>query len=331
MLLVNLSQDSNIVNKYISNTLLQEITKCVQEKKKVILYLNKRGNFSSLICSDCQYLYTCNQCDASLHVHKYPEQILCHICGASAPIPSTCKLCHKNNLKCIWVGTQQIEEFLQKYFEKDALHIFRFDTDVVKNKSDKQNALKNLEQADIIIGTKMITTWFDFKNIGLVWVILLEQELQIPKYNTKEKVYSNIKQLLGRGSRNWEISNIVIQTFIPENDTIQSIVSGNYKDFFSKILEERKLFWYPPYTEMITIEYRHTNLEKTLHFLENIKNKLDLQNIENKMSIIIAPKAIKKQNQYYRNLILKWENLRNFIECIRPEIMRNKWLIVIFE
>ena len=331
MLLVDLSQNSNSANKYISNTLLKEIDKYISKKKKIILYLNKRWNYSSLICEDCQYLYECKNCDVSLNIHSSPEKLLCHICSYELKIQLKCIKCNWNKLKKIWVWTQQIEHFLKKYFKNNKINIFRFDTDVIKNKSDKTNAIDNLKKADIIIWTKMITTWFDFRNIWLIWVILLEQELQIPKYNTKERIYSNIKQLIWRWSRNWEHTEIIIQTFIPKNDIIISIINDNYKDFFTKTLIERKLFNYPPYNELIIIEYRHSNKEKAYNFLLNINNKLNIENNNKNINLILSPTPIRKHNQYHYNLILKWNNLRNFIKCIKLEIMRNKWLIVIFE
>ena len=334
MLLVNLNQDKSNINNYISSTLLENIKKYLNENKKIILYLNKRWEYSSLICNNCNYLYKCNNCDTSLSVHKYPAKLICHICNHTENINNKCCKCNKNSLQKVWIWTQQIEDIIKKEF--NIKNIFRFDTDVVKNKSEKKQALENLEKADIIIWTKMITTGFDFKNIWLIGVVLLEQELLIPKYNTEENVYSNIKQLLWRGSRNWEKSEVIIQTFIPENEIIKTITGSNYKDFFINTLKERKLFNYPPFTEMLILEYRHKSKDRAKTFIENLKNKLELNlhaiNDEKKwIEIKLVPNPSKKYNQYYYKIIIKWNNLRNFIKCIKAEIIRNSGLIVIFE
>jgi len=164
------------------------------------------------------------------------------------------------NLKKVWIGTQQIEDSLKALFPNNS--IFRFDADSVKNKTEKQKALETLRNADIIIGTKMITTGFDFKNVWLIWVILLEQELWIPKYNIEERVYSNIKQLIWRWERNGEKTETILQTFIPGNENIKNIIESNYKEFFTETLKERKLFNYPPFSEMVSIEYRDKNKDK---------------------------------------------------------------------
>ncbi len=347
MYIVNLSQDKSKINSFLSNTLLKEIKNSLLEKKKIILYLNKRWEYSSLICNNCNYLYKCNNCDVSIIVHKYPQKLICHICWENKDIPIKCEKCWKEKLQKIWIWTQQIEDSLKKEFPN--YNIFRFDTDTVKNKTEKSNALKNLENSDIIIWTKMITTGFDFRWIWLIWVILLEQELLVPKYNTEEKVYSNIKQLIWRWSRKWETSKIIIQTFIPENEIIKNITSNNYKNFFIKTLEERKLFKYPPYYEMFTLEFRNKSKEKAKLFMINLKNKLDIeneifytkkkcttnnfkQNINlEKIDILLVPNPTKKFNQYYYKIIIKWDKLREFLQKIKPEIFRNSGLVIIFE
>ena len=328
MLISNLSLDKSDLNPYIWSTLLKKIEQNLKENKKIILYLNKRWNFSSLICTDCQYLYKCDNCDVALTVHRYPEKLSCHICWVTKNIPLSCKKCAGNNLKKIWVWTQQIEESLNKYFSES--FIFRFDLDSVKNKTDKKQALENLEKADIIIGTKMITTGFDFKSVWLIWVILIEQELSFPFYNTEEKAYINIKQLLGRWERMGEKTDFVLQTFIPENNLIKIITEMNYKDFFIETLNERKLFNYPPFTEIAILEYRDKNQTKAFDFMQNLKNKLDILNNQKNFEIILNKEAFKKYNQYYFKIVIKWDNLREFLKNIKKEIFKNSNLSLSF-
>jgi len=327
MLLVNLNLDKSKINKYLSNTLLKEIDNCMKNNKKVILYLNKRWEYSSLICNKCSYLYKCPNCDSSLSIHG--DNMTCHLCHYSQKVPKNCDKCNNSELQKVWVWTIQIENILRETY-KDK-NIFRLDTDIVKNKSDKEKALEILKKAEIIIWTKMITTWFDFENVGLIWVILLEQELQIPKYNTSEKVYSNIKQLFWRWSRLWVETNFVIQTFISENELVKDIVYDNYKEFFIKTLKERKTFNYPPFCELATIEYRSKDIEKGLKYINKIKDKLDLNNEKKEIQIILNPNYSKKYNQFYYKIIIKWNNLKNYLECIKNDIFRDSNLIVIFD
>ena len=329
MQLINLSIDKSKINSYLSNSLLTKIKETLEKWEKVILYLNKRWQFNSLICNDCQNLIKCKNCDISMSVHKYPAKLICHLCSYTDEIPIKCNKCNWNNLAKIWVWTQQIEESL-KYFYKNK-HIFRFDTDTMKTKKSKTDALEVLNNSDIIIWTKMITTWFNFNKVWLIWIILIEQELQIPKYNTEESVYTNIKQLIWRWWRVWQKTDFLIQSFIPDNEIIQSILFSNYKEFFIKTLEERKLFSYPPFWEIATIEFRAKSEEKSLDFMWKLKNKLDIELENNKIEVIFNKTTMKKFNQFYSKIVLKGENLRNTLEIIKPEIIRNSGLSITFD
>jgi len=328
MKLINLTIDKSKLTPYLSNTLLVKIEEVLNKWEKVILYLNKRWQYNSLICKDCQNLVKCDNCDISMYVHKYPTKLICHICSNTKEIPLSCDKCHWNNLDKVWVWTQQIEENLNKIYSDKK--IFRFDTDTMKTKKSKEDALNILDNSDIIIGTKMITTWFNFKKVWLIWVILIEQELQIAEYNTEETVYTNIKQLIWRWARVWQKTDFLIQSFIPENEIIKSIVEDNYKKFFIKTLEERKIFSYPPFWEIAILEFRDKSQIKSIEFMEKLKNKLDIVLVNNDIEVIFNKNTMKKFNQYFTKIVLKWNELRKTLEIIKPEIIRNRWLSIIF-
>lgn len=241
----------------------------------------------------------------------------------------SCKKCHGNTLKQVGIGTQQIESSLTKLYPTK--NIYRFDSDSMKTKTAKKEAAIFLKQADIIIGTKMITTGFDFENVWLIGIILLEQELSYPQYNIEEKVYINMKQLMGRGERKGQETDFVLQTFIPEHSFVKQIVEGNYRDFFRTTLEERKIFHYPPFTQMATLEYRDTNKEKAESFMNMLSHKLWLRENSSSYTIQFVQIPFRKNNQYHYKIILKGENMRDFLQNIEPEIMRNGKLSLIWE
>ncbi len=281
-----------------------------------------------MLCWDCQYMYKCPACDVSLGVHSHPEQLLCHHCWYHENIPLSCTKCNSTQLKKIWVWTQQIEKSITSYF-KD-IKIFRFDSDSTNTVVKKRETLYNIEISDIIIGTKMITTGFDFQNIGLIGIILLEQELQIPRYDTEEKIYSNIKQLIGRGGRSWTHTDIVIQTHIPNNPIIQNIVEWNYKDFFKKTLQERKIFWYPPYVEMAILQYKHKDIQSCKTYLAWLVDTLKTYP-HSEIEITFVDQIFKRDHQYFWRIFLQWKDIRIFLQNIKSEILKNKDLWVIFE
>lgn len=329
--LVDLNRDKSKISPYLSETLIQEINNSLEKWKKILLYINKKWFSEFLICSDCNHIYKCHKCDISMSLHKKKQKLLCHHCSFSREIPIICEKCKSTNLKQIWVGIEQIEEKIQNiWWDKN---IFRMDSDSIKNITDKKNAILNMSKADIIIWTKMITTWFNFTWIDCIWIILLEQELKIPNYKTEENIYANIKQLIWRWWRKWNDANIIIQTYVPNNETIKNIISMNYKEFFLYVLKERKLFWYPPFFELATIKYKSEKKEKSFLFLKKFKEKLDKSNEKQieKKEIILVDNIYKRDNKYYSKIIIKWQNLRDFLQEYKNLILKTKNLTINFE
>lgn len=327
--IVDLQRDQSKLSRYISNTLLEKIQNTLENKKKTLVYINRRWEYNLLCCLDCGHLYKCKNCDITMSVHKNPEKLVCHMCGYTKDLDLRCEKCKWSNLQKVWVWTEQVEKLLKSHFKE--AKIFRLDTDSIKTKIQKESVLQNILEADIIIGTKMITTGFDFADIALIAVILLEQEIGIPKYNIEEISYNNIKQLIGRWWRQWEDKEVIIQTFISSNDTIKSISEYNYKDFVTKTLEERKMFSYPPYKDFAVLESYDKNEAKSLEFCKILKNKLDYANEDKKIEITLGQKWFKKAWNYHHKIILKWENLRGFLEVIRYEVIKNPKLSLTFE
>lgn len=326
---VDLNKDKSKLNPYISETLLTKIDETLKKWEKVLIYLNKRWSYSLLICEDCQNIHKCPRCDIPLTVHSNEWLLVCHHCSYDQKINLECSNCSSTKLKNIWVWTQQIENFLKKKYINNSF--FRLDTDTIKSKKDKEEALLNIDKSQIIIGTKMITTGFNFKKLWLIWIILLEQELQIPEYDTEERVYSNIKQLIWRWWRVWQETDIILQTYTPENEIIKDIIYSNYKDFFIKTLKERKLFWYPPFLDYATLRYKNKDKQKAVNYTEKLHEKLlNLDNADN-YEIILIKSIIKRNNQFFSKIIIKWPNIREFLEWIKKEIFRERDLAVIFK
>lgn len=324
--LIDISKDKSKQNQYLSNTLISKIQIALNENKKAILYLNKRWEYNLLVCLDCNNLEKCPRCDIALSIHKNPDKMVCHHCSFVKELNINCTICNWPNLNKVWVWTQQIEQAIKNIF-KDKV-VFRLDSDNVSNITEKKETLENIKKADIIIWTKMITTWFDFRNIWVIWVILIEQELQIPKYDTEEKIYSNIKQLIWRWWRLWSNTEIIIQSYIPNNSMIKDIIELNYKEYFIKTLKERKLFNYPPYSELVNIRYKNFDKNKTIQFLDEFYKKL--LTIKNDLEIIKLETIYKRDNQYFWNIMIKWKDIKVFLWNFKKDIFENKDLVITF-
>lgn len=319
--IINLSQDASRESRYLSTTLLAQIEKNIKVGEKVLLYLNKRGSHSTSVCRDCGYIWMCPNCDVALHVHKPENTLLCHICSHSSPISYSCSSCWGNHIEFVGVGTKHIEEILWNIFPN--LYIYRFDSDALTKVSGKKEALRSIEKADIVIGTKMLTTGFNLKNVWCIAVILVEWELQNPWYDAEEKAFQNIKQLIGRGNRLGQKTEILLQTFSPEQRLIERLTQQSMKTILSESLSERKTYLYPPYAEIAILHCRDSSKEISVKTLKHLLTQLEESEKNHSIKILYGENSFKKNNEYHTSAIIKWQNLRSFLERIRPEILKN--------
>jgi len=322
LFIVNLNKDKSKISQYISTTLINKIEQNIKEWKKSLIYINKKWEYSSVLCNNCEYLYKCKNCDISLTIHRNPNILKCHYCNYSEKIPNKCIKCNKNDFTYIWIWTEQVEDIFSKIFNWSK--IYRMDTNTITSVSEKKKALENINNSDIIIWTKMITTWFNINKLWLIWIILLEQELQIPEYNTEEKVYQNIKQLIWRWWRINQETDILMQTFIPNNNIVTQLTKLNYKDFFIETINERKLFNYPPFCELKTIKYKDFSEEKAYNYIKKIEEKLITYDTESKYDIKLINNPIKRNKQFHYKIIIKWISINKLLNKIKNEIIRNK-------
>jgi len=325
--LVDIGRDFLTKHRFLSTTLTDKIAENLWAWKKTLLYLNKRGTYPLMVCEDCHHIEKCPHCDVSLSVHAREQKLVCHSCGYQIDIPLSCSACHGTHLKGIGIGTQLVEDSIRKLFP--TANIFRMDSDYLGKTTLKRTALGRMHEADIIIGTKMMTTGFDFPDIGLIGIILLEQELHIPIYDIEERVYTTLTQLIGRGGRKGEQTDIVIQTAAPGNEMVKNILESNYRDFFTKTLQERKLFKYPPFFEYVVIQYRHSSKEQLQKYLQDIFERIS-KHIWDSIECRLAQDAWKREKQYYGKIILKGKNIRQALLPFRDEIVRTPFLSVIF-
>lgn len=301
----------------ISQNLINAIQKTLESGNKILLYLNKRWEASSLICKDCSNQIKCDNCDIGMNVHKYPNQkLICHHCSAEKIIPTSCPKCKWINLIQIWVWTQKIEDNIKKIFS--SYSVTRLDSDKIIKEWISENEIK---KSNIIIATEIINTIF-IENLGLTWFLLFELEFLIPEYNIEEQIYNNVTYNIKR----W--SDILIQTYIPDSNILKLISEWNYKDFINYTLKERKEFNYPPYKDLVYVWVKDKNKDRIKDIIFKLKNKLDINN--KTWNIIYFDKDLfaKKANEFYQKIIIKWDNLEDFLSCIKNEIFRNREISV---
>ncbi len=245
----------------ISYELQEAINHCLENKKQVILFHNRRGFAPIVECNYCGHSPNCPNCDVSLTYHKVSSTMRCHYCGYTMALPNVCPSCHSHSLETKGIGTQQIEEEISHLFP-DA-RVVRMDVDTMKRKHAYEILFEKmaLHEIDVLIGTQMVTKGLDFDSVQLVGVIRADSLLNLPNFRAEERAVQLLTQVSGRAGRRKE-GKVLIQTFDPENPFYLFVKENNYGLAKEAILRERKEFLYPPYFRLIELTFKHKNQEK---------------------------------------------------------------------
>ncbi len=307
----------------ISVPLQKEIRKMLDAKKQVILFQNRRGFVPRVQCNNCGWTAMCINCDVSLTLHKFLNELSCHYCSHKQRPPHACPECGNVEVKEIGSGTEKIELTINEYFP-DA-KVARLDLDTTKTKSamDKIIGAFSIGNIDILIGTQMVTKGFDFDNVNLVGVIDADASLRIPDFRAHERSFQLLTQVAGRAGRRVEQGKVIIQTYSKDHPIILDTISNDYKSFFYREITERKQFSFPPFVRMIILDLLHKDLDKVSKAAEYITN--DLKSLlGNRVQGPIIPGISRIRNQYIRTIIIKCEKDNELLFNIKKHIMKLK-------
>ncbi len=237
----------------LSPPLEEALTHNLAEGKKSILFLNRRGYSSCLICTDCGYLFRCPHCNVSLTFHRANKKLCCHYCEYQTPTPAQCPTCLSNAVHPVGKGTERIEEEIQTIVPQ-AL-IGRMDRDTTRKKNAHEKILKQFQGDDlnILIGTQMIAKGHDIPEVTLVGVIQADVSLDLPDFRASERTFQLLMQVSGRAGRGQWPGQVFIQTYHPDHYSIQSASQHDYKTFYEQELVFRKELNYPPFSRMVNL------------------------------------------------------------------------------
>lgn len=307
----------------ISGHLYNEIDKTLQLGKQAMLFLNRRGYSTFLMCRACGYTVKCTACDVTMTYHKTQNKLRCHYCGRTQEVLRICPECGKPYLKYFGMGTQQVEEQILNLFP--GVRIIRMDLDTMSTKDAHQKVYHDfLEQkADIMIGTQMITKGFDFENVRLSGILAAETMLNIPDYRSSERAFMLITQVAGRAGRK-EPGEVVLQTYHPQNYAVRHAETHDYEGFYEEELALRRIARLPPFTALIQFQFSGKSEEKTIAAVRDFLRKINAVLGEDKNDIISIRagesqiKRINKMARYTVYLNMKKENgvgIKKIIEC----------------
>ena len=326
--IIDLKQElANGNHSMLSQELYQSIEENLKNKYQTILFLNRRGYSTFIMCRECGYTVKCKNCNISMTYHSYENKLKCHYCGYEEPLVTICPECGSKKIRYFGTGTQKLEQEIHKEFPNAST--IRMDVDTVTKKNSHEeilNKFKN-ENIDILIGTQMVVKGHHFPKVTLVGVIAADSSLNIDDYRANERTFQILTQVSGRAGRENLPGKVIIQSYNPENYSIQTAQRQSYEDFYDIEIELRKQLKYPPFCDIIVIgfssgkeedikkqtsEFYKELLENTKILLNNLKISLPapspIDNIQNRYRwrIIIKGNMTEELNNILNNILKKW-------------------------
>ncbi len=305
---IDMREEIKSGNKSIfSSLLLSKIKEKYKNKEQTILFLNKRGFSSFVMCRECGTVIKCPNCDVSLTYHKINERIKCHYCGYETLTPKICPTCNSKYIRFVGGGTEKVEEQLKK--EIPGIRTIRVDIDTTKNKYAYENLFSSFknQEADVMIGTQIVAKGLDFPHVSLVGVINADIGLKIPSYDSNEIVYGLLEQVSGRAGRANTTGEVIIQSYDPNHYSIDYAKKHDYKGFYKEEIRQRKILFNPPYS--IRIEIMVSSDKKDLSYrsaneiISYLKDKAKKSKIYGPAEAFI----FKLNNQYRYTITIKFE------------------------
>lgn len=287
-----------------SEQLRKSIQQRLDRNEQIVLFLNRRGYASFMLCRDCGHVPQCPNCDISLTYHKSTDQLKCHYCGHQEVPPNKCPNCESEHIRQVGTGTQRVEELLQEAFQE--ARIIRMDVDTTTRKGAHEKLLDDFGagKGDILLGTQMIAKGLDFPNITLVGVLNADTMLNLPDFRASERTYQLLTQVSGRAGRHEKEGQVIIQTYNPEHYAIKDVQANDYTAFFNKEMNYRKMGKYPPYFFLINFTVAHKEMKKVMEASKHI-HKILLQHLTDKALVLgPSPAALSRINNEYRFQIL---------------------------
>lgn len=308
-----------------SPQLIAAIATSLQEKKQTIIFQNRRGYTPYMICSVCGWIPQCQHCDVTLTYHKAKNKLACHYCGTVYPVLHTCAACGSNNFMQKNFGTEKLEEAIAEAFP--AARVARMDYDSVKGKHDHDNLIKLFEQQriDILVGTQMVVKGLDFEHVNLVGIPDADALLNFTDFRVNERAYQLMEQVSGRAGRKDDKGKVLIQVTNTHHPVLKFVQQHNYKALYQYEIENRKQFFYPPFSRLIHIVFKH----KEKHLAEEAANLMvqGLEAFRNYITGPAEPVVNRVRNLYLWDILLKMSKNAQFINQCKMQIQQQVVII----
>lgn len=319
-----------------SRTLFEKLQDRLQKGEQAVLFLNRRGYSTFVMCRDCGYVIRCPHCDISLTYHRVQQRLKCHYCGYEEHVASRCPSCTSEHIRFFGAGTQKVEEELTKLLPQ--ARVIRMDVDTTSRKGAHEQLLSAFGEgkADILLGTQMIAKGLDFPKVTLVGVLTADTMLHLPDFRACEKTFQLLTQVSGRAGRHHLPGEVVIQTYTPDHYSIELAACHDYETFYQKEMFVRKRHGYPPFYYLALITVSHPEITKAVAVTEKIAAYVRSQ--LSKEAVILGPVAspiARLHDRYRYQCMIKYKReaitavLKNVIDRYQQEIAQGELQLTI--
>jgi len=308
------------VGGFLTPALVQSMERVLNEGRQIILFQNRRGYVPYQICATCGSIPTCRHCDVSLTLHKKKQQLLCHYCGSGYPISSTCSDCGANSFTQRNFGTELIEEELQQLFPQAS--VARMDVDAIRGKQAHEQLIRRFEQGqiDILVGTQMVVKGLDVDRVDLVGILDADGLLHFTDFRVHERAFQLMEQVSGRAGRKKQSGEVIVQTSQPAHPVLGFVTAHDYRGFFDEELSKREEFFYPPFSRLIVVSFRHSTQPVSIEAARSFTAFLS----QRYGSYLVgpAPAVIPRvRNQYRTELLIKLPRRASLLSQCKKDIM----------
>lgn len=247
------------MNGPFSPLLLQYVREALEQKEQVILFQNRRGFAPMIECHTCGWVPKCKNCDVSLTYHKGLNQLTCHYCGYTQPVPRQCPACEGVDLRNRGFGTEKIEDDVKAIFPE--ARVARMDLDTTRTRTAYERIIHNFQQGrtDILIGTQMVSKGLDFDHVSVVGILNADSMMNYPDFRAYERAFQLMAQVAGRAGRKNKRGRVVLQTKSIDHPIIPQVMHNDFEGMVAGQLAERQLFRYPPYYRLVYVYLKHRN------------------------------------------------------------------------
>ena len=322
---VDLKMELATGNKSMFSKSLQEaMQENLKNKRQTILFLNRRGYSTFIMCRECGYTVKCPNCNISLTYHRFQNKLKCHYCGHEESPLKICPECKSDKIRYFGTGTQKLEEEVKRLFPNAST--IRMDVDTVTKKNSHEeilNKFKN-ENIDVLIGTQMVVKGHHFPNVTLVGVIAADSSLNIDDFRANERTFQILTQVAGRAGREKLPGKVIIQTYNPDSFSIEFAKEQNYDLFYKTEIELRKQLKYPPFCDIIVIGFSGENQKEIINLATFVYNMLKTNLEKYDINVFMPmPAPIDKIKNKYRWRIIAKGTVSNDVTIVINKCLKN--------